>query len=463
MNNVDSEGELAAKISATKDNIDDGQYKALVEDCTTNKQYPTEFIQKNADIIKPSLSKPTNIFITEGEDLAAVPHNSGLDDINTKPSSLQYQKDNAETDGYRYSDGKNKSHACSHACHRNVDKNILSEPTDIKTLLVNTKKTNSLTDDVLDKHTSQSRRKYNLTRLKTFHFPGTQSVDNCGESLPSTPQTLSLNRFFERNKITFPNNNNPKNVLDMSSRRSNRPSHGNSQHNMDAPQSFDFDQMQKALSETGSENTHSSNRSGERHRQYTPPSSGEQSRTSSRQHSQRHMYQQQQTNEIQVVSGPSVPLQSLQVVSENNGANNVHTVPSSSNGTKKDKYKGLWGKVGKHGMSQAAAQRSNEGETASPSSTVKAPSKKWDQVLNPLIQKQSKQQDKKLAKKQSKAEINFHMQQQQLQQTGPMPTAAAGGSYVFSETSGTGTVECDCGDDSCPNCNLLLQMSGSGW
>ena len=234
--------------------------------------------------------------------------------------------------------------------------------------------------------------------------------------------------------------------------------------------------MQKALSETGSESTHSSSRSGEqqRHRQssdrYTPTSSGEQSRAgSTRQHGQRHNYQQQQTNEIQVVSSsPAYPMQSLHTVTEANGANNVHSsVPSSSsNGNKKEKYKGLWGKVGKHGMSQAAAsRRSDESEVAATSSpTSRVPSKKWDQVLNPLISKQMKQQDKKLAKKQSKAEINYAiMQQQQLQQAVQMPSASAGGSYVFAETSGTGTVECDCGDDCCPNCNLLLQMSGSGW
>ena len=32
-----------------------------------------------------------------------------------------------------------------------------------------------------------------------------------------------------------------------------------------------------------------------------------------------------------------------------------------------------------------------------------------------------------------------------------------GGSYVYSGASSAGTVECDCGDDSCPNCNLMLQ------
>ena len=44
--------------------------------------------------------------------------------------------------------------------------------------------------------------------------------------------------------------------------------------------------------------------------------------------------------------------------------------------------------------------------------------------------------------------------QQQQQQA-----AQVGGSYVYTGASGAGTVECDCGDDSCPNCNLLLQMS----
>ena len=163
--------------------------------------------------------------------------------------------------------------------------------------------------------------------------------------------------------------------------------------------------MQQALSETGSEGTHSSNRSGDRHRQYTPPSSGEQSRTSSRHNRDgRHNYQQQKSNEIQVVSSSSFPVQSLQTVTESNGSNNKASAPTSSNGNaapKKEKIKGLWGKVGKHGMAQAAAaKRSDEGDTNPSSQTARVPSNKWDQVLNPLVTKQ----DKRLAKKQSKGD-----------------------------------------------------------
>ena len=45
------------------------------------------------------------------------------------------------------------------------------------------------------------------------------------------------------------------------------------------------------------------------------------------------------------------------------------------------------------------------------------------------------------------------------QQQAAVAAVPTGGSYVYTGASGAGTVECDCGDDNCPNCNLLLQMS----
>ena len=411
----------------------------------------TQFIQKNTDVTKPTLNRPNNVFATEGKGLGAVAYQRKYSDINIKSPSLQYHPG---IEGVHESNVTDKIEtSVYHTCNRSFEKITSPKPTnDTISPLVNTQKKNFQKDETSSKHLSRYPKIHTLSKLKSFHFPRTRSnntSDNSSASLPSSPPDL-LSKSLE-----------------MSTRRSTRSSHGNPQHGIDPNQPFDFNQMQKALSETGSEGTHSSNRSSERHRQYTPSASSEQSQAGSRQHSQRqnyHQLQQQQTNEIQVVSSSSAPpMQPLEAVSESNGANNAHKpVTSLSNASKKDKYKGLWGKVGKHGLSQAAAARhSNEGDTAASAAVARAPSKKWDQVLNPMMQKSK--EDKKLAKKQNKAEISYHMQQQQFQQANQMPSSTVGGSYVFSETSGTGTVECDCGDDSCPNCNLLLQMSGSGW
>ena len=501
-----SDGVLAAKISTTKDNINEDQHnkEVLAEETTFSKQssisYPaTEFLQQHTDIASTS-SNISNSYLSSNEEkvLTGITHRStgGLDDINIDTNSLQYQQyyttattATIETDGYLNYEDEN-AHLSFPGQYNYTSAYDLPNKNNIVPTPINPidrRKSEELLFKSSDKENSQTPKKDALSRLKSLHFPLQVSkkknkplIDDIrGESLPSSPrsprQPRSMNRFFQKNRVALQSISafqKSSTSSDMSSRRPARSSHNNSQHNPDSNQAFDFDQMQKALSETGSESTHSgSNRSGERQRQFTPTSSGEQSRKgSTRQHGQRgqnYHQQQPQPNEIQVVSSTTYPTQSLETVTESNGANNVPTVSSASNGNKKVKYKGLWGKVGKHGLEQAAARRpqaNDEMEASSPSSSARVPSKKWDQVLTPLIQKQSTQRDKKLAKKQSKAEINYHMQQQQMQQAAvQQPYAAAGGSYVFSETSGAGTVECDCGEDSCPNCNLLLQMSSSGW
>ena len=497
-----SDGLLAAKISATKDSIDDSQVnkEVLAEESTISKQssisFPaTELLQqKHSDIARTS-SNISNYYLSSNEEkvLTGISNRSsdGLDDINIDTNSLQYHQyyptsSATEADGYLNNENENAplsfpgqySYASTYEFpHKN---NIVATPIES----IDRRKSDEHLFKSNDKENSQYPKKDALSRLKSLHFPKKKTkplIDEIrGDSLPSSPrsprQSRSMNRFFQKNRVALQSISafqKQTNSSDMSSRRSVRSSHSSSHHNSDHNQPFDFDQMQKALSETGSESTHSgSNRSGDRQKHHTPTSSGEQSRTSStRQHGSRgHNYhqQQQQTNEIQVVSSTTYPTQtSLETVTESNGANNVPTLSSASNGNKKGKYKGLWGKVGQHGLAQAAAKRpqaNEEAQTSSPAPSARVPSKKWDQVLTPLIQKQNTTRDKKLAKKQSKAEINYHMQQQQMQQAAvQMPYASAGGSYVFSETSGAGTVECDCGEDSCPNCNLLLQMSGSGW
>ena len=487
---LDSEERLAATISATKDSIDEEKNITPTEKAFHINQissiHSTLLTPRHDDIARTSSNILDYHSDTKEIELAADPYNSGT--TNVSSSSRNYQQ-------YCASEILNIPHR---NLSNNEDKHQIPVPqqshfssshnlqqyNNDKRSHGNIEQQKTLTDEKQHEENSESPKIEAFSRIKSFHFtkkkPKPKVSDIEGAFIPESPRSTrsqrSVNRAIDKTKTAIQSATPfPKvcNSPDMSSgRRSNRSSHGSSHQSIEqGQQPFDFDRMQQALSETGSESTHSSGRSGDRHRperQYTPPSSNEPSRSGSQRHSQRHNYQQQQqphsANEIQVVSSSSNPVQSLQPVTESNGANNANSVPSSSNGNplKKDRYKGLWGKVGKHGMDQAAAAKGGDGESRS--TAPRLPANKWGQVL-----KQAKQQDsKKLAKKQSEAEINYHMQQQQMQQqqqqySGQMQNAATGGSYVFSETSGTGTVECDCGNDDCPNCNLLLQMGGGGW
>ena len=115
--------------------------------------------------------------------------------------------------------------------------------------------------------------------------------------------------------------------------------------------------------------------------------------------------------------------------------------PSASNaplGNKKAKYKGLWGKVGQHGLMQAAKQKGGP-ESSSSASSGSTRNRKggggsgWDQLLQPVIQRQREA---------------YHARQVQI--------GAASGGSGWTDAN----MECDCGQDSCPRCNLLLQMDG---
>ena len=141
-------------------------------------------------------------------------------------------------------------------------------------------------------------------------------------------------------------------------------------------------------------------------------------------------------------------------LSKNGSSNGNGKVAAAADPNKAQKYKSLWGKVGKHGMMQAAqaAQAASAAETSSSSSSGAAAtrSKKssrssksgWDTVLNPLIQKQ-------------RANYSYHAQQhaQQVQRG----AAVAGSGWTDAN------MECDCGEDSCPRCNLLLNMGAGYW
>ena len=119
-------------------------------------------------------------------------------------------------------------------------------------------------------------------------------------------------------------------------------------------------------------------------------------------------------------------------------ASNEGAPPSASNappalGNKKAKYKGLWGKVGQHGLKQAAKQKPESSSSASSGGSTRARKGGWDQLLQPVIQRQREA---------------YHARQVQI------GAASSGSGWTDAN------MECDCGQDSCPRCNLLLQMDG---
>lgn len=114
-----------------------------------------------------------------------------------------------------------------------------------------------------------------------------------------------------------------------------------------------------------------------------------------------------------------------------------------SNDTKKERYRSLWGKVGKH----ATVANTSGASTPSESSSGK---KRWDQVLNPLLQKSDK---KHLSRKTSQMDMPTvvaaaYLQQPEMQQQ----------EINYMNAPNQSTTQCDCGDDSCQFCNLLLNM-----
>lgn len=124
---------------------------------------------------------------------------------------------------------------------------------------------------------------------------------------------------------------------------------------------------------------------------------------------------------------------------------------AASNGStsnKKEKYKSLWGKVGQHGLMQAAAAAaaasSNDGSaSAGPRRPAKKNGTGWDQVLNPILAKHRPQ----VASNAREANYSYHVQKVQ------MGEAVAGSGWTGAN------MECDCGEDSCPRCNLMINMA----
>jgi len=150
------------------------------------------------------------------------------------------------------------------------------------------------------------------------------------------------------------------------------------------------------------------------------------------------MSQIQQSIGLLTMDQMELPKVSKSRSASSNGTTTTTTTSSSRDspdpGVKKERIKTLWNKVGRHGLLQAAASKQS--------------TNKWDQILNPLLQKQ--RQERLLLSEQSTVFFDT-----------TVGGEAGSGSGFFGQP-GNATMECDCGDDSCPQCNLMLNM-GSGY
>jgi len=109
-------------------------------------------------------------------------------------------------------------------------------------------------------------------------------------------------------------------------------------------------------------------------------------------------------------------------------------------GVKKERIKNLWGKAGKQGAPQ-------QNQTSTAKQSVKPT--KWDKVLIPTL---INQRQSGLGGETATSLTFFETK---------VGGEAGSGSGFFGQP-GNNTMECDCGDDSCPQCNLMLNM-GSGY
>lgn len=220
------------------------------------------------------------------------------------------------------------------------------------------------------------------------------------------------------------------------SRRGHSSMKIDSSHHQQAPAAFNFDQMHNTIDNIEA-------------------STAEVPKKSSSSRS-KHVTDMSSAEAIHVATSASANGKAIEVAAGNNShsSNGKLVAAASSSGggnpDKKVKYKSLWGKVGKHGLMQAAASKTsqNQDSASSGSSSTGSASNRnkrgsattsgWDQVLQPIIQKQQQQQ--------SYGHYNYHAQQVQ------MGSASTGSGWTGAN------MECDCGEDTCPRCNLLLSM-----
>jgi len=130
---------------------------------------------------------------------------------------------------------------------------------------------------------------------------------------------------------------------------------------------------------------------------------------------------------------PKTPSSSRPSLSSTTNGSNNSSKEISDSALKKERIKTLWGKVRKQGLLQAAAAKQHSGQSTS----------KWDQVLAPLLKDQ---------KGLEPVSVNYFKT--------TVGGEAGGGSGFFGQP-GNATMECDCGDDSCPQCNLMLNMGST--
>lgn len=143
---------------------------------------------------------------------------------------------------------------------------------------------------------------------------------------------------------------------------------------------------------------------------------------------------------------------------------------ANSSDPKKERYRSLWGKVGKQApvLQPKAAGDVGESGPNTPTGSGPNPKKKWDMVLNPLVQRQKEKSGKKLSRKSSQldATANYLLhqaeqqkqQQQHHQQQQHYMQQAMAQQINSMNAPNQSTTQCDCGDDSCPFCNLMLNM-----
>ena len=160
-----------------------------------------------------------------------------------------------------------------------------------------------------------------------------------------------------------------------------------SSHHQQAPAAFNFDQMHNTIDNIEA-------------------STAEVPKKSSSSRS-KHVTDMSSAEAIHVAASAAANGKAIEVAAGNNShsSNGKLVAAASSSGgggnpDKKVKYKSLWGKVGKHGLMQAAASKTsqNQDSASSGSSSTGSASNRnkrgsattsgWDQVLQPIMQKQ---------------------------------------------------------------------------
>ncbi len=171
-----------------------------------------------------------------------------------------------------------------------------------------------------------------------------------------------------------------------------------------------------------------------------------------------HQQQQPQSEHQQQQQKEDTPPSSASPKSGGGGGGGA-AVPE----VKKERVRNLWGKLGKQPAAVVAAASSRGLPPVIPASekSPNASKKTWDQVLNPRASE--KRSSKKtggggggikfdMAAIAAAAYYEQHQQQQQQQQQHVQQHVN------YMNAPNQSTTQCDCGEDTCQFCNLLLNM-----